>query len=394
MSREKRLEKAQMRVLFQVPFFAPGVAKLPVDFDKSVDTACTDGERIKFNPDFFDKCKDQELVTVLCHEVCHCLLGHIWRIPPDKDWEKWNQATDHAVNNMLKEFGEQVTSKRLADPFPFPDGQWCMDPAFKGLSEEEIYSRMPKGNGGGSGQKPGKGKPGQGSGSGSKPSIGQIAPGNPGQDPAQAKKVKSDWDHTLMQCAQAVKARGDLPGAMSSFIGELLNPTVPWWEIVRNWLREQCEDDWNFMKPNKFYDDSGFILPSLHSERIGPIVFATDTSGSIDDQIAAHFRTEKQACLDDLKPSALLDIQCDTRIQKVTEYKPGDEITGDIHGRGGTSFCPVFEHVSKLQVAPKCLVYLTDLDGTFPDTEPDYPVLWVAYGGGTKAPFGEIVQAS
>ena len=96
MSREKRLEKAQMRVPFTVPFFAPGVAKLPVTWDKSVDTACTDGEGIKWNPEFFDKLKDQELVTVLCHEVCHCLLGHIWRIPPDQDWDRWNQATDHA----------------------------------------------------------------------------------------------------------------------------------------------------------------------------------------------------------------------------------------------------------------------------------------------------------
>lgn len=393
-NRDKRLEKAQMRVLFTVPFFAPGVAKLPVKWDPAIDTACTDGEGIRWNPEFFDKLKDQELVTVLCHEVCHCLLGHIWRIPPGGDWDAWNQATDHAVNNMLKEFGEQVTAKRLADPFPFPDGQWCMDPAFKGLSEEEIYSRIPKSNGSG-GNKPGKGKPGSGQGNKPGQGIGQIGP-NPKQvqDPAHAKKVKSDWDHTIMQCAQAAKGRGDLPGSMSQYIGEMLNPTVPWWELVRNWLREQCNDDWDFMKPNRLYSDSEFILPSLHSDRMGPIVFATDTSGSIDETIAAHFRTEKQNCLDDLRPSALVDIQCDTKIQKVEEYRPGDEISGEIHGRGGTSFCPVFEHVDKLPVAPKCVVYLTDLDGTFPDKEPDYPVLWVAYGGGTKAPFGEVVQAS
>jgi predicted metal-dependent peptidase len=148
------------------------------------------------------------------------------------------------------------------------------------------------------------------------------------------------------------------------------------------------------MIPNRFYDESGFILPSLHSDRMGPIVFATDTSGSIDETIAAHFRTEKQNCLDDLRPSALVDIQCDTKIQKVEEYKPGDSISGDINGRGGTSFVPVFEHIESKGIVPKCLVYLTDLDGEFPDKEPDYPVLWVAYGGGTKAPFGEVVQAS
>jgi predicted metal-dependent peptidase len=101
-----------MRVLSQVPFFAPGVARLPVVWDESIDTACTAGDNIRFNPGFFDKLKEQEVVTVLCHEVAHCLLGHIWRAPVGCEWEIWNQATDHAVNNMLKEFAEQVTAKR------------------------------------------------------------------------------------------------------------------------------------------------------------------------------------------------------------------------------------------------------------------------------------------
>jgi predicted metal-dependent peptidase len=391
-----------MRVLFQVPFFAPGVAKLPVVWDPSIPTACTAGDNIRFNPEFFDKCKDQELVTVLCHEVAHCLLGHIWRAPGGADWDVWNQATDHAVNNMLKEFAEQVTAKRLADPFPFPDeGSICCNPAFRGNSEEQIYNMLatqkPPQNA------PGRSKGSKGSGKGSaaapgptggaaNPGFGQIAPGN--QDPTVQKKDKASWEHTLIQSVQAAKGRGELPGCMERFVDELLNPSIPWWELVRQWLREKVDDDWNWMKPNPYFDESPFILPSLDSERMGPIVFATDTSGSIDHVMLQHFQSEKQNCLDDLKPAYLLDICCDSKIQQVKEYRAGETISTKAPGGGGTDFRPVFDEIESRGITPKCVVYLTDLDGAFPKADPGYPVLWVAYGGGEAAPFGEVVQAS
>lgn len=385
-ARDKRLEKAQMKVLFQVPFFAPGVAKLPIVWDESIDTACTAGENIRWNPKFFDKLKDQEIVTVLAHEVCHCLLGHIWRIPGGGNWDVWNQATDHAVNNMLVEFGAQVKAKNLADPFPFPDGNWCMDPAFKNLSEEEIYVRLNHGGGGG-----GAGG-GNGAGNG-KPSIGQIAPGK-GNSQAKAKQIKTEWDNTLIQSINAAKGRGTVPGCMSDYLEELLNPTVPWYELLRQFLREQLNDDWNWMKPNALFDEGDFLMPSIESDGMGDVVFATDTSGSIDHELAKRFASEKQNCLDDMKPRKLTDIYCDTRIQRVDHYAAGDTISRNIPGGGGTSFVPVFEHLEAAGITPKCLVYLTDLDGEFPDKDPGYPVLWVAYGGGSKAPFGEVIQAS
>ena len=37
------------------------------------------------------------------------------------------------------------------------------------------------------------------------------------------------------------------------------------------------------------------------------------------------------------------------------------------------------------------LVYFTDLEGFFPKTEPDYPVLWLSYGIREEVPFGEVV---
>jgi predicted metal-dependent peptidase len=147
------------------------------------------------------------------------------------------------------------------------------------------------------------------------------------------------------------------------------------------------------MKPNQYFDESGFMLPSLDSERFGTAVFATDTSGSINQEVLKHFQSVKQACLDEMKPGKLVDIYCDSQIQAVNEYVPGEEISRKAPGGGGTRFEPVFEKVNDLPEPPKLLVYLTDLQGSFPTEEPPYPTLWIVYNNkGAKAPFGEVVE--
>lgn len=400
-----------MKVLFQVPFFAPGVARLPVVWDESIPTACTDGQRIRWNPKWFDKCQDQELVTVMCEEVGHCMLGHLWRAPGGAEWPIWNQACDQAVRNMMAEFAEQVKGRRLADPFPFPEPEKSApNPSYRGMAEEQIYnilaSKKPPGGGGNKqGNQPGGGVRGRGKGQ-PQPGNGQPQPGQGSGQPEpfaefeqpkvaepEAKKMKTDWDATLLQAIEASKGRGSVPAGLRRFVDEMLTPKVPWWELLRSFLREQCNDDWNWMKPNTYMDECPFILPSLDSEAMSAVVFGKDTSGSVDRKLLATFIGEEQNCLDDMKPSKLVDICCDSAIHKVAEYFPGDEISKDAPGGGGTSFVPIFEHVEKMEVPPKCVVILTDLDGQFPDEEPPYPVIWVVYGGRKSAPFGEVIQA-
>lgn len=409
-TRDKRVEKAQTRVVFTVPFFAPAVAKLPVSFDKSVPTACTDGSGIVFGEDFFDGLKDQEIVTVLVHEAAHCLLGHLWRAPDACDWDIWNEATDHAVNNMLKEFGAKVTGNGLADPFPFPEPKdaYCADPKFSGMAEELIYRELSQNrtkqggsqNPAGSGQSGGqssqgggqKGKTGQGGGNpakGSMPSFGQIKKPQPGK--SSDKKLSSDWSNTLVQCAKLAQGQGSLPASLERFVDATIHPQVPWWEILRSWLREQATEDWDFQKPDLTLEHTGFLMPSLSSERCGPIVFATDTSGSIDQEMLARFQSEKQNCLDEMRPRILVDIYCDARIQKVEEYRAGDEISKQAPGGGGTDFRPVFKHVAGMSEPVKAVVYLTDLYGSFPSADPGVPVIWVTWTKDGKAPFGEVV---
>ena len=42
-------------------------------------TACTDGTRLIFDPDFAEKLTDREMQFVILHEVLHCVLEHCTR---------------------------------------------------------------------------------------------------------------------------------------------------------------------------------------------------------------------------------------------------------------------------------------------------------------------------
>lgn len=392
--RDRRLNRAQMVCMFKVPFFAPGLLKLPVHWSEAVPTWATNGKEILANPKWTESLPDECLPTIFCHEVAHCLLGHGWRKPPGADDRLWNIACDHVVNLMLKEFSAEVMARNLADPFPFPDPQdaYCADPRFKGMAEEKIYrileaERPPPGGGGGGGGggKPGKGQPAPHT----MPQFGDFIPAPAGAD---TKQIQADWDSTAIQSAKINQGRGELPGAISRLVDSLTSNRVNWLELLRSFLREQASDDWAWHRPALEYSDSDFILPSLYSEKVGRLVFATDTSGSTVPYHAVY-QAEKQSALDSLRPSLMTDIYCDSAVQEIREYSTGDRINLNVPGGGGTDFRPVFEQCEKMDPPPKCLVYLTDLCGAFPDEAPPYPVLWISIEKGATAPFGEVIYA-
>lgn len=397
LSREKRLERAQLKVLFNVEFFAAGVCKLPVIFTDKVPTAATNGKCIYWNADWFDSLPDAVLPTVLCHEVWHCMAGHIWRAPVGADHEMWNHAIDHATNLSLKEFSKTVMAKNLADPFPFPEPHdaYLADPQYAGLAEEVIYSKImnqPKGPGKGPG-----GKGGQGQGVPGRQPFGEVIMQKPNaqggqQSAAEQKALANDWQGELANAVKIAQGRGNCPGDIARLADEMINPKLPWQTILRSLLREQCSDDWDFQHPAMEYSASGFIMPSMRSEKMGTVVFCTDTSGSISGTLLSEFQSEKQACLDDLQPRKLVDIYCDAAVNEAREYSPGDIIDRRVKGGGGTSFIPAIEFCEKMDEPPKALVYLTDLDGSFPDHAPAFPVIWCAYGTKQQAPFGETLN--
>jgi len=91
----------------------------------------------------------------------------------------------------------------------------------------------------------------------------------------------------------------------------------------------------------------------------------------------------------------------DTQVRRVDYFTQEDlPLKIETTGGGGTDFRPGFKKVEELGIDPVGLIYFTDMEcNRFPETVPDYPVIWVRYGPdspwGTKEkdlPFGEFVE--
>ncbi len=395
----KRIEAALTSLVMDEPFFAVLALKFSLVEKNDIDTFSTDGKNLFYNPAFCAGLKEAEIRTILAHEVLHCALGHLWRMPAGADHQTWNEAADHETNWTLEETNILEKNKGRVEPFPFPDKEnICMSPEYKGQAAEKIYSHLSKnkkeenqnGQGQGPQQKPGKGK-GQGQqGQGQKkgPGMGEFIPQ---MDKAKAEELKEQWNRATIQAAKIAKGKGNTPEQIKRLIEELVSPKVNWKQILREFLRDIAQDDYNFLKSNPRYADNDFFLPTLHSEGAGKIVFAVDTSGSITQENLKDFLSEAQNCLDELCPKKLTVISCDTKIQTKHYYEPGEKISGKLLGGGGTNFSPVFEEMEN-EERPDILVYLTDLQGRFPDIEPDYPVIWITQGKKERVPFGNVVR--
>jgi predicted metal-dependent peptidase len=121
------------------------------------------------------------------------------------------------------------------------------------------------------------------------------------------------------------------------------------------------------------------------------IAIVGDTSGSCDNH-QAEFCQQVSDILSTFQTTTLF-LEVDAMVHEpVKEYRSEDlPIEFSTRGGGGTNFRPAFEYIEKHGHTPACLIYLTDLYGTFPKEPPEYPVMWVCVNK-EVAPFGETVH--
>lgn len=136
------------------------------------------------------------------------------------------------------------------------------------------------------------------------------------------------------------------------------------------------------------------ILPTLKKVEGGKIFVAFDSSASMSreeiEQAIAEIRLLKKRL--DFNIEIII---CDQEITKTYSFDDDSEIdwkTLEMPGQRGTSFVPVFEYIEeKKEDRPSTLIFCTDLYGTFPETKPKYPVIWLTKTTNTDPPFGNKI---
>lgn len=365
--------KARAQCILDAPWFGALALRLKEVQDISCPTAWTNGESFGYNPLWWLSLTDPQRKGIVAHEVMHCACKHQTR-RKHRNHRKWNRACDWVINAILIECKFELPEEGLIDP------QW------KDFCAEEVYARIPDDP---------NDEPGKDGGEGSDPGgCGEVRDA-PVQSDAECTAHEQEWDIAAKQATNAAKAMGKLPAGLKRFVDEMLEPQVDWRSRLRNVIQHSFGmDDYTWRRPNRLYED--VYIPSTQSERVGPLVFVTDTSGSMGTEEFKAAVGELNSILSDVKPEWVLYIPCDATVytKHIQTYTPEDLpiVTVDMSGGGGTSFKPPFKYLEKQGIEPQCLIYLTDMCGDFPSEAPSYDVVWLnTYEKDTKAPFGETL---
>jgi predicted metal-dependent peptidase len=437
---EIKLSAARTKLIIDKPFLGALVLRLPLEpGDPSwCQTTATDARKLYYNPQYIEQLDIQQTQFVLAHEALHCGLSHFAR-RQHRDKHRWDLACDFAINPLL-----------INDGLKPPPGA-LYDDSFDGMTAEEIYpsieenseqqpmdrhlydeqNQADKGRGrhnertnappkadnseapqnreksrenGQQPQQSGRGEqdPFQSTSeqysehsSEHEHSSEQARQGAPQPEPLtpqERENLSTQWQQRLAGAAQQALQAGKLGGAMARLVDHMLEPQLPWRNLLAHYITSVARDDYSYSRPSTRRGDPA-VFPSLRSGQIH-LVVALDTSGSISDGEIGEFLNEIDAIKSQVRARVILQA-CDAALCEDGPwyYEPWEEfrLPRKFKGGGGTSFKPVFEWLDQQDQQPDLVVYFTDAEGEFPEVEPPCRVLWLVKGRG-RVPWGQRLQ--
>lgn len=433
-----RIRKLRAQLLEDDPFFGVLLLRLKLIEDPTCRTMWTDGVHLGFSPTWCSNLRDAPLKGVLVHECLHVIAGHPWR-RFGRDPSDWNEACDYAVNPLVRAEGYVLPENGLEDPrfeglwaeviFNLlaqepkpeepkqPEGAPQEASQGDGASQEEDPQAGPSADDSGSDQGGSEqsspqdgdadseqagnvgpandlsGKPGQ-----------RGRPGRPGKDP-HAGEVRdapgghvSEEDHSPEGWAAAIQAAsysiGNRSAGLKRLVAEALAPKCDPREVLADFLMRTTQAaDFTWARPARRYYATGLYLPSCESVTTGPLIIGVDTSGSVPDSDLAQAQAIIAATLETCNPEYVMVVYCDAKVTHIQRFEPGDEIVLEPRGGGGTDFNPVFAWAAENEPDAVAVVYITDLQGSFP-AEESVPTLWLASSAASRskrAPIGQTV---
>jgi predicted metal-dependent peptidase len=209
------------------------------------------------------------------------------------------------------------------------------------------------------------------------------------------------WEGLLNQAAMVAKARGNLPAALARLVLEVSAPKVPWQQIIEQYVNEVVRDDYDMMKQDRRFMQSGIYFPELQSNAT-TVSIIVDTSGSIGEKEIKAAVSEIVGILRCRGIKSARIMSCDSEIHLDVTITPNDELPENYPGGGGTDFRPPFKRLRDEPQGekPALIVYFTDMYGTFPDKDPmGIPTIWLAFCPAyskfdalPQPPFGTMIE--
>jgi len=398
MLEERKVQKAKI-TLMRDPRFALWSGILMVGRTSVVDnipTACTNGRDEKYGRKFVAMLKESELNFVVLNENLHKAYRHLttWKKLHDENHRLANAACDYVINLKLKDLDPSertIAMPRWADGELKGKPMGLVDEKYRGLNAKQVFDLLKdeqkgKGDGEGEGEGEGGGSGGTGTGEGFDD---HDWDGAKEMTEEEKKVLEREIDQAIRQGVMAhQKIAGTNAGDLDRDLLELLEPKVDWREMLREFVKSTCsaKDTSSWRKVNRRFLSMGTYMPSLIGEKVGHMVIAVDTSGSVGQEELSGFLTEVKGIAEEVKPSQVDLIYWDSRVAAHEEYTESD-VSNIINstkprGGGGTSPSCVSEYLKEKRIVPECVIMLTDgYVGNDWGRDWTAPVLWAIVGG-------------
>jgi predicted metal-dependent peptidase len=344
-------------------------------------TAYTDGWNKRYGAKFLEMQTDLTTTGLVLHENLHVFLKHL---PRHRDLMKQdarlaNMAMDYVVNDIIVEL-----SKKCPTLIKLPD-DGLYDPMFHDWSVREIYNYLKDEQDKGGGGERGNTLDEHGD---------ELVEG---MTPEETQAMNQKITEAIQQGALlASKFGATIPRA----IKDLMEPKVDWREALRDFLQSHTrgKDEYTWSKFNKRRIADDHYLPSMYSEKVGEVVVAIDTSGSISNDVLSEFASELASICEVCTPDVVRVLWWDTKVhgEQVFTDEDGTSIVSMLkpQGFGGTRVSSVSEYINNNKITPECVIVFTDghVENNV-EWRVDAPTLWmITKNNKFKAPSGLVVK--
>jgi predicted metal-dependent peptidase len=365
MLEERKVQKAKI-TLMRNPKFALLSGVLMVGRTSVVDdvpTACTNGRDERYGRKFVKDLREQELNFLVAHENGHKMYRHLttWKKLDDENPKLANRACDYVINLMLKDL--DPTESVIAMP-RYPHGHpmagkamGFVDERFRGMNSKQVFDIL----------KQEQEKDGSGEGDGEGEFDDHDWDGAKDMTEEEKKELEREIDQAIRQGVMAQqKLAGSGAGGLDRELADLLEPKVNWREVLRDFVKSICnsKDASSWRKVNRRFLSTGVYMPSLIGEKVGHLVIAIDTSGSVGDAELAEFLSEVKGIAEEVNPACVDLLYWGSSVVGHETYGDG-EATNIINSTrpkdgGGTSPSCVSEYLKEKNIKPECVIILTD----------------------------------
>jgi predicted metal-dependent peptidase len=369
---EQRLSKALVAIMGSPKYTAlAGVLMIGEKTVNDVPTACTNGRDEMYGREFVEGLTDAELRGLVLHENYHKLYQHMstWKHLWEIDPHSANQAMDYVINIKIADDN--------TDGFAVIPKGGLLDAKYRGMDTAQVFNLIHQSDDG----------DGDGDGDGEMDEHDWKG----AQDLSDEEKgaLARDIDEAIRQGALAA---GKMGGTGSRDLEELLKPQVDWREVLREFISTTCagNDYSTWARPNRRLMSQGVYMPSGISQRVGELVVAIDTSGSISNSTLTAFLSEVKSICDTVHPEQVRLLYWGHEVVGDESYKT-DELDGLItstkpRGGGGTDVNCVTQYMTAEGINPQACIVLTDghLYGGW--GEWSCPVLWTVIDNESAVP--------